>query len=339
MTALSNIIRKSQKKRNEPYIILTADTHEAYQTTLAKTNAIFYALKRDGFNHWKPGHRKIPDNYIQVNEIPEGVDFDFILSQNKFGQYQVFAPIAREQHLPLVSLEHTLPNIYWSEEQTKHASSLRGDLNVFISNYSIGQWGYSDMDPTVRVIKHGIDTELFKPDKSKEKKKHFLSVVNDWKNRDWCCGFKHWENIVTNFGKGPQLPIAVLGNTPGLSRAAKDLNELIDAYQTSFVFLNTSTVSPVPTSLLEAMSCGCAIISTGTCMIPEVIQNGINGLISNDLDEIRKYCELLQEDDDYVSYLSENARKTIVEKYTAERFVQDWEAIFEEASNITYRGQ
>jgi len=59
-------------------------------------------------------------------------------------------------------------------------------------------------------------------------------------------------------------------------------------------------------------------------MIPEIIQNGKNGLISNDPQELRGFLELLIKDENLAKELGGNARKTIVEKYNLERFVDSW---------------
>ena len=153
-----------------------------------------------------------------------------------------------------------------------------------------------------------------------------LSVVNDWINRDWCCGFTLWSQI-TNYPT-PEFPTLVLGDTPGLSEAAASTEELIQSYRSSSVFLNTSLISPVPTSLLEAMSCGCAVVTTATCMIPDIIENGKNGYISNNPEELKSYVQRLLHDDEMAKKLGENARKTIIEKFSMGKFINNWSSLF-----------
>ena len=102
----------------------------------------------------------------------------------------------------------------------------------------------------------------------------------------------------------------------------------------SKIFYTTSLQSPVPSVLLEAMACGCAVVSTANCMIPEIIENGKNGLISNDPQELRGFLELLLKDEDLAKELGENARKTIVERYNLETFVDNWNKLFYSTVNI-----
>lgn len=336
-SATSSILRKAKKKKNEKFNILTAPTHEAYETNLAKTNANFFALGHDQFRGWNPQYRDVPYNYVLFDkrkgrqQIPPDIDFDFVLSQNKFGQFQVLSEIARELHLPLISLEHTLPFPGWNNQQLHEIKKMKGNLNVFISEYSVDKWDFDLNDSSVRIVHHGINTDTF-VNRKQERKNVLLSIVNDWVNRDWCCNFNGWARI-TN-----ELPVEVYGDTPGLSRATQSVDELVDIYNSCSIFVNTSTISPVPTALMEAMSAGCAIVSTATCMIPSIIENGKNGLISNDEQELRNFCLHLLNEPEYARELGENARKTIEDRFSDKLFVKNWNNVFEEASKIIYKG-
>ena len=324
---ITSIIRQATKKPEDKLNILTFCTHERYETGLCLTGHNFYAYRAQGIKDWNKNYGKCPDNYILLdpnlkqNQIPNWVEFDLVLSQNKFGQFQVAYPLSKQMHLPLVSLEHTLPMEQWTNEQRKQLKEMRGDINVFISEYSLDQWWWDDRGDTT-VIHHMVDTDLFKPNINVNKKPQILSVVNDWINRDYFCNFRGWQRITKN------LPTKVVGDTPGLSQPAPSIKSLVRAYQESAIFINTSTISPIPTALLESMSVGCACVSTATCMIPEIIQHGYNGFISNDENELREFCEELLNDEKLAQKLGTNARKTILEKFNKERFVTQWNQVF-----------
>ena len=130
----------------------------------------------------------------------------------------------------------------------------------------------------------------------------------------------------------------MVGDTPGLSKPASSTKELVAAYQNSKIFLNTSTISPVPTVLMEAMSCGCAVVSTATCMIPEIIENGVNGFISNNPEELKHYLVDLLNDENLAKEIGKNARKTITEKHSASKFVNRWNEVLESSSKVIFRG-
>lgn len=334
---VGSLTRAATRRPGEPLNILTFPTHEAYEVNLCATGHRFFAYRGQGIKDWNAAYRPVPENYTLLNaelgdgQLPTDIDFDLVFSQNKWGQYPVAKRLARLLQLPLVTIEHTLPHPDWNDARRKQNRQMGGDLDVFISGFSRKGWRWGDDE--AEVIHHGIDTKVFSPnDNLVRKKAQVLSVVNDWMNRDWCCGFKLWEQVA----KG--LPVCVVGATPGLSEPAKSVQELVKRYRESQVFLNTSLISPVPTALLEAMACGCAVVSTATCMIPEVIENGVNGFISNDPAELRKYVEQLLDDKDLCKKLGQAARQTILERFTQEQFVARWNEVFHKAASFTFTG-
>jgi len=337
ISPVSSITKAATHRDEEPLNILTFPTHERYETSLAKTGHNFYAYRAEGIKDWNENYGEIPQNYTLLNsslgarQIPLHLDFDLVLSQNKFGQYQLAKQISNTLHLPMISLEHTLPVPDWTEDMLNSLREMRGDINLFISEFSLGQWGWEDRNDTL-VIHHGVDTDLFKIGGEKERENHILSVVNDWINRDWCCGFGIWQRVIKNF------PSHVVGDTPGLSEPAESIEELSRLYSNSRIFLNTSTISPVPTSLLEAMACGCAVVSTATCMIPEIINNGVNGFVSNDEEELRKYLAILLNEEDTAIMMGKKARETILDKFSEDIFIQNWKQFFDAASQTCFRG-
>lgn len=316
----ASIISKATQNKKK-FNILTFDTHERYQTQQCKTGHNFFSFQYDGCKEWDKNYAQVPSNYFQLpkNTLAGGIDFDFILSHSKFGQFQMAYKINQSLRLPMISLEHTLPIPNWPQNQLDGFRSMTGDINVFISEYSTGKW---NMNCDNRVIHHSVDTKSFKPSEV-ERKSHVLSVANDFINRDYCLNYSGWQRITKD------LPVRVVGNTPGLSEAAKDTDDLIREYQESSVFLNTSTISPVPMSLLEAMSCGCAVVSTATCMIPEIIENGINGYLSNDENELRSYTEELLSNQDLCKSMGEKARQTIIDRFSEENFINNWNETFD----------
>lgn len=326
------ILRKAYRKPEDRLNILSFATHERFQTGLALTGHSFFLLGGNGIKDWNPTYAPIPANHTIINKDvlpPLDIDFDIVLSQNKAGQFPVAQFYSKKMNIPLITLEHTLPPPGWNMEMIEKSKNLKGDVNVFISKYSVAQWGEKLFESV--VINHGVETELFCP-VNISRENVLLSVVNDFPNRDCFCGFKLWQQITDG------LPSYVCGDSKGFSKAAKDTAELISIYQQSSIFLNTSLVSPIPTSLLEAMSCQCAIVTTSTCMIPEIIIHGVNGFISNNPQELRSYCEKLLANPALARKLGKAARETIEERFPMKNFVKQWDDLFTyTAENIFVR--
>ena len=337
---LRTLLRKATRKKGEPLNIITFPTHERYESNLCKTGHNFYSLAIKQFTKgsWNEKYAEIPKNYHIIYcepdsiEVPPNLDIDLVLSQNKYGQFDVAKELARQIGCPLINLEHTTT----TTENTLHEEALVAskkmvaDFNIYISEYNKDAW---EWELPYRVIHHGIDTDTFLCHTNQaEKEAVALSVVNDWENRDWCCGFNLWRTV-TGFPHNPVVPTKVIGDNPGISEAASGIEELAKAYDNSRVYLNTSTASPIPTSMLEAMSCGCAIVSTNNCMIPEIINHGVNGFLSNNPMELREYTLKLLSDDDLAIKMGKSARKTIEDKFSLNRFLENGGDLFQEVAN------
>jgi glycosyltransferase involved in cell wall biosynthesis len=315
-------------KTSDKYNILTFNTHERYQTQVAKTGHNFYAFNFEGGKDWYEGHAPMPENYYQLpkNSMYPGVVFDFIFVNSKFGQFQTATKINRRLQLPILSLEHTLPIPSWPAEQLNAFKSMRGDVDVFITEYSKQQWGMPG-----EVVRHSIDTNLFCPPDIDEKDVRLdrvLTVAHDFVKRDYALNYKGWERITEG------IPRDVVGDTPGLSQQSESVEDLIQSYQAASVYINPSTLSPVPTSMLEAMACGCAVVSTATCEIPKIIENGKNGFISNDEGELRSYVKMLLEEPELARTMGRAARQTIKDQFSEERYIKEWNNIFDTVAQV-----
>lgn len=320
LNILNDVNRTSDK-----YNILTFNTHERYQTQIAKTGHNFYAFNFDGGKDWYDGHAPMPENYYQLpkNSMYPGVVFDFIFVNSKFGQFQTAMEINQKLQLPILCLEHTLPLLNWPNDQLAAFQRMKGDVNVFITEYSKRAWGMPG-----EVVYHSIDTDLFYPNNDMVRIDQVLTVAHDFVNRDYALNYKGWERITKD------LPRVVVGNTPGLSEQSESVEDLIQTYQGASIYINPSTLSPVPTSMLEAMACGCAVVSTATCEIPNIIIDGVNGYLSNDESVLRDRVEMLLKDPAKAREIGLAGRETIKEKFSEERYIKEWNTIFDTVAKV-----
>lgn len=334
MATLLGCLTRGATRQGEPLNIISFPTHESYQTNLARTGHRFFLLQGKDIKTWNQAFRPLPEGHVLLNnargnkQLPPELNFDLVLSQNKFGQYPMALSLASQLHLPLICLEHCLPHPDWSQKDIDQAREQTPcDIQVFISEYSREQWGFGPDE--AEIVHHGIDTDLFRPAGS-ERKNVLLSVVNDWKNRQYACGFTQWQEATRD------LPVQVLGDNPGLSHPASSVRELVHAYQNARIFVNTSLVSPIPMAVLEAMASGCAVISLATCMIPQIIQHGHNGLLGETPQEIRQHCLRLLAQPEQCRRLGEQARLTIETRFGLKPFVDRWNQLFERATRMIY---
>jgi len=91
-------------------------------------------------------------------------------------------------------------------------------------------------------------------------------------------------------------------------------------------------------TLLEAAACGCAIVSTKNCAIPEFFNHRKDAFLSNDMVELRAYISQLFKDPDLAKEMGLEARNTVLEKCGITRFCNEWNKVFEQVSNFTFKG-
>jgi glycosyltransferase involved in cell wall biosynthesis len=331
--ASTRAVRSHMRVPGEKLNILTFATHERYEEVLCETGHNFYSLKWG--KEWDTTYAPVPKNYHIIDEIPNWLDIDLVLSHTSCNRIQVAHDLlsgVQGEHgklsVPILRHCHVLPDIRFDTKQEVTAfGEIPVDANSFISNFNRDAWGFSKKCECCghednSVVEHGIDTEFWCPsDGTVPEIKGCLSVVNEFPTRDWCCGFELWKTVVKNVS---HFMVGKCTTHPGFSEPARTREELRSYYQRARLFLNTSLHSPVPTVMMEAMSCGCPVVTTGTCMIPEIIEHGVNGIIANDASDLKFWCRELLDKPDLARKIGEAGRKTIEEKYNLSKFVEGW---------------
>lgn len=328
---VSSILNGINRPKSANLNILTIPTHERYEENLSRTGHNFFALSGDGpsgpLKSWCSDYAKIPDNYtiLPPNRLPSDITFDLVLSQYRFLHWSLLAQIANQFQIPIVAIEHILLNPQSAPQMSAQALQLRAKKNVFISNFNTRVWGYLPSDPDVEIIHHGVNTDQFK-NLNLDRTVPVLSVVNEIRERGWAVG----ADIFMAIAQTLEGQVKLVGKNEGMSLPITNLDDLTREYNSAKVFLNTSTFSPIPTVLLEAMACECPIVTTGTTIIPDVIQHGYNGLIYTSIEEAISHIRLLHNDPELARKLGQNARKTILEKFNMNQFVNKWNRVFAE---------
>lgn len=300
--------------------ILTMPTHEGFQTILSHTGHNFYMLSGPNIKRWDYHTRPLPPNHYLYNaelgQIRGDVRFDLVLCQNRIAQWDILAGIAAQLDLPLVVLDHTEPPPNIQPEQLQALSTRVGDANVFITEHNRESW--ANLNGV--VINHGIDTKIFNGYTGDNA--NGVSVVNYFRERDVFCGWSLWQEITKN------VKVDLIGENPGLSVSINKIEDLVSTLADHRYYLNTSQHSPIPLSLMEAMSIGLPIVTTAKQEIPKIIKHGVNGLMSNDPAELVEFCKQLENDKDYAFQLGQVARQTIIDNFSIEKFVDNWNRVF-----------
>jgi len=107
----------------------------------------------------------------------------------------------------------------------------------------------------------------------------------------------------------------------------RDVPEILGALD---AFIMPSRWEGIPLTLLEAMGCGLPVISTKVGRAPEIIQDGVNGRLTPMADPqalAAAILELYREPEKRRQW-GEEARRTVLEKYTLEHFLEQFAALY-----------
>jgi glycosyltransferase involved in cell wall biosynthesis len=152
----------------------------------------------------------------------------------------------------------------------------------------------------IHVFPNWIDTSKYKPFKGAEKKNSILFVgrLNKQKNI----------SLLIKSLSGTNISLDIVGAgelIDGLKKEAEELGVVVnflgniandkmpEIYNSHPIYVLCSHYEGNPKTLLEAMSCGCAVIGTDVPGIREVISHEVNGLLVSE-DEQSLHDEILR---------------------------------------------
>jgi glycosyltransferase involved in cell wall biosynthesis len=79
------------------------------------------------------------------------------------------------------------------------------------------------------------------------------------------------------------------------------------------------------------MTIGMPVVALATTELPTVIENGVNGFISCDPEELIDRMQQLIDDPELARRLGDAARQTARERFGFDRFAADWNDAFDRA--------
>lgn len=188
----------------------------------------------------------------------------------------------------------------------------------------------------ISIIPNWIDTSIFKPAESNLEKKGILCIGRFEEEKNFEILFNSMFDInekitiigsgslkekYINIAKSNYLNLEILNPIPNI--------ELVDFYQKCKIFVQPSHREGNPKTILEAMSCGCAVIAKNVIGVREVL-NDKNGLLINKDSELNQAMKNLLDDKEKREKIGENARKDIKDNYDINKcFEKEKKLIFD----------
>ncbi len=188
---------------------------------------------------------------------------------------------------------------------------------------------FGQKENKISIHPNWIDTQFFAPHNIEQKKEHILFIgrlsqqknlpilIDALKGTDFTLdiiGKGELKEELADQAKRNNVKVNFLGSIPN--------DQLPDFYNSYPVFVLPSYYEGNPKTLLEAMSCGAAVIGTDVSGISSVINHEQSGLLSApNSNSLRAAIERLMIDDNLRKRLGDNARKQIINNQTLDKLV------------------
>lgn len=309
--------------------IFTWNVHGSYLYYLSHIPHDIYlpvrANSSNGYCGRNPGYQW-GDN---VHEIPlealQRTELDCILFQSPRHYFEDQHEILSDEQrrLPKVYLEHDPPR--QSPTDTRHWIDDPTVLLIHVTPFNQLMW---DCGRTpVRVIDHGIAAPPGV--RWNGHLERGATVINNIASR----GRRLGADLFVTAQRFVPLDLAGMG-----FEAVGGIGELTHGDSFRFTadrrfFFHPVRYTSLGLGVLEAMMVGAPIIGFATTELPTVINSGVNGYVSNRIEDLVGHMRRLISSPQEAAELGRRARLTATERFSIRRFVHDWNIALAEVTD------
>jgi len=219
----------------------------------------------------------------------------------------------------------------------------KADILTAVSNFT-ADLVKQDMglNQDIRVIYNGIDESLFVPARSLKKKSEITVLFSG--NTSKRKGFDFLPKILPLLNDNIRIlyTTGLRNKRPSIvSDKIEDIGsiphgEMAGLYQQTDILIFPSIREGFGLSVAEAMSCSLPVVAFNTSSLPELVDHGSGGYLT-DIYDVRMfagYINILAESQILRKQMGEYNRAKVEEKFTLSRMVEDYRYLFEEVANL-----
>ena len=310
--------------------ILIWHIHGSYLNALARIEHNWYLPTKPGKPEGYGGRGPTFDLPDYVREVAaedvRGLDLDLVIYQTPKNYFEDGPEMLseRQRALPGIYLEHNTPKP--DAVNTRHPVAERDILLAHVTHYNRVMWD-NGLAPTM-VIEHSV---AIAPDaRYTGRLERGVTVVNGPEKRRRIAGL----DIYQQAARAVPLEIVGMATEPlgGLGDIPyRDLHRRIADYR--FLF-SPMRYTSLPLAVIEAMTLGMPVVALATTELPTVIEDGVTGYVSCDVERLIANMRHLLAHPDEARRLGARARAAARERFGLPRFIRDWNTAFARAMEL-----
>ena len=211
----------------------------------------------------------------------------------------------------------------------------------------LGEYGISP--ESVAVMGNGADTDIFYPKTSSSNQgQPYTLTVGRLGPRKGLDDLIQAAEIVLS--EKPNLKFLIAGRGPYEGKLRREIakrnlcdrvlllghitdrNKMAELYRGATAYIHPAHYEGLPTVLIEAMACGCPVIATAVSGALDVLQDGINGLLTppRNSAQLAKTLLRLLNDPDLGKQIAQAGHQTIEERYSWKVVGRNYQVLYEQ---------
>ena len=222
----------------------------------------------------------------------------------------------------------TIPPGYNSTPPRKIINKLRKAILVN-TNCKKLWYVFSQYMPVVHT-KYTCDINMFYPEEKTDNSKIIIGWAGSLTNHPGKRGFHEFIKPLTDEFDEVELKVQESGNN-----LITDDNKMREFYNSLDLYFAASRTESGPRPVLEAAACGVPVLSTDIGIVPELIENEVDGfIVERDYDTMKNKIKWIIENREILPSMGLKIRKKMEDEFNWEKVIFQWTDFFKYALEL-----